>query len=409
MSVPGINANMVALLTGSAPLLRLQNDSSLQQTLQLGQVIEAKVIRSFQGGRYLVEFAGQERVIDSNLPLQQGQVLRARVLAMDEQVTLERMHAPSRAATPDQSGTSPAPAWLQQPGAEAALALFAQYGKLLSQTQWQALQAPARGSGAPAAVLSGLVLARLGLPLDDALLRNLAESLAGQSQLRAGQAVLAAASGSQAAASLAAALSTAAEGVSGKAKDETKDSAQLLAQLVADELAQSQALLMAGDEEGAHAGQDSSQHAKLAQAMATTVLNARQDGALVQRVLSLPLMVDGRLVELRLALFDESDQAQIQPELRQRSLRIALDLDSLGRVELLARLVNHHLSLEWRASSESLADLAGRHDAQLAGRLSELGIALDGARYVVADGGEGSAMQEVMTRVIAGGNFSLVA
>lgn len=58
MSVQGIQSELPALLASSAPLLRLQSDNSQQQTLQLGQVIEAKVMRAYQGGRYLVQLAG---------------------------------------------------------------------------------------------------------------------------------------------------------------------------------------------------------------------------------------------------------------------------------------------------------------------------------------------------------------
>jgi hypothetical protein len=165
MSVTSVNANILSLLSASAPLLRLQNDGTLRQTLQLGQVIEAKVMRSFQGGRFLVQLGAQERVVDSSIPLQEGQVLRARVLALDEQVVLERMQAQTQ--TEAEPGAGAAPAWLQREGAQQALALYSQYASLLDAAQWAGLQGLARAQGASATVLAALTLARLNLPLQE--------------------------------------------------------------------------------------------------------------------------------------------------------------------------------------------------------------------------------------------------
>lgn len=400
-----VNANMLALLSGSAPLLRLQSDSSLQQTLQLGQVIEARVMRSFQGGRYLLELAGQERVVDSSIPLQEGQVLRARVLSMDEQVVLERLQAKPQQALAQQTADAGAPAWLQRTGAEAALQLYAQYAWLLGAQQWQALEGLARVHGSHSVTLAALALARLGVPLQTGLLQTLAQALSGHSLLRPGQTILAATTAQPAGPGLAQAGGV----LAGAGMANTAEDAQVLSQLLSEELAQAGASLQTAAGQ-AHTGDDAMPgDDSLARAMAAILLNARQDGSLAQRVLSLPLSVNGRLTELRLALFDESDQQSVQPELRQRTLRIALELDALGRVELLARLVNRHVSLEWTSASESLALLAGGQDSALAQSLNASGFTLDSARYVAGVREEGAAMQEVMARVIAGGGFSVLA
>lgn len=72
--------------------------------------------------------------------------------------------------------------------------------------------------------------------------------------------------------------------------------------------------------------------------------------------MSIPLCIDGRLVEFKMALFDESDQAELEPELKQRTFRIALDLDSLGEIDLTARVVNRHINIDLLAASAGVVE-----------------------------------------------------
>jgi hypothetical protein len=145
-------------------------------------------------------------------------------------------------------------------------------------------------------------------------------------------------------------------------------------------------------------------------ALAKHLLNVQPSGAMAHRMMSIPLCIDGRLVEFRMALFDESDQAELKPELKQRTLRIALDLDSLGKTELTARVVDRHISIDLLAVSADVAETLGSHHGQLGSTLAALGWAVDGVRYgVAADSDDDPVVRSVMERVVAGGSFKLVA
>ncbi len=395
---PVTGAALPAALAGIAPLLRFQSDASALKTLELGQVIEARVMRVFQGGRYLMDINGQERVVDSTIPLQQGEVLRGRVVALDEQVVLEKMlAAPHAAAQAESANAPPAPPWLLKLGDAQALQLFQQFAGVLTAAEWQALEISARTLGGGAATLAALTLKRSALPLEPALLQVLAQEQTGATLLAPGRRLLEAVP----------------PAVAASHPERLQADAALLERLVEDELAAGQALLH--QEADAQQGQGSPERqpdAALWAALAIAMLNAQQPGALAHRIMSLPLAIDGRLVELQLALFDDAEQAALLPELRQRTVRIALELDSLGRVELLARVVNRHLSLEIRSATEEGASALGRQDSQLAALLAQMQWTLDGASYVVASAAVGASpglVRTVMQRMVAGDNFSIEA
>lgn len=382
-----------AALSGTAPLLRFQSDGVSRHALEPGQMLQARVLQTFQGGRYLLDVAGDERVADSSLPLRAGESFRARVLAVGEQVVLERLRdaAAPRADLP-QDASQPPPAWLQRADDETALDLFRQHGPLLTPQEWQALGAQAAGVEAQDLVLSALVARRAGLPPDPLLLRSLIEALSGESLAAIGQETLSVGLGA------------------GAQADATRDNAQEVAAAIDRQLHQAQrdhgADIGAGNGDGDMQGGEQARRAWIAQRL----LNAQQPGALAHRMMSLPLAIDGRLVEFRIALFDVSSDADLTPELRQRSLRIALDLDGLGKIDLLARVVDSHVRVEVLAASEAAAATLGGQDHLLSRALAALGWTLDGASYAVKPSDSGDAVvRTVMERIVAGDNFNMVA
>lgn len=129
-------ANAVtAWLSGTAPLLRFQGGGTLERSLALGQVLEGRVTRTFQGGRYLMEFNGQERVVDSAVPLQEGDVLRGRVVALGEQVVLEKMASAPQGQAPQEAADAPIPAWLMRLDDTQALRLYQQHADAMDAAQ----------------------------------------------------------------------------------------------------------------------------------------------------------------------------------------------------------------------------------------------------------------------------------
>jgi hypothetical protein len=389
-----------AWLSGTAPLLRFQGGGALERSLTLGQVLEGRVTRAFQGGRYLMEFNGQERVVDSAVPLQQGDVLRGRVVALGEQVVLEKLVAAPQGHTPQDTADAAVPAWLARLDDPQALRLYHRHADGMDAAQWRSLAQLASKHGAERAILSALTVHQIGLPLHAAAMQALAHALAGKPLLSRSQQSLMAAMAMPGSAP-------------GSLTQHVASDASLLAQTVELELAANRAALLdepAGDMAQDHDGEADRQAGSWWAALAKQLLNVQPPGAMAHRMMSLPLCIDGRLVEFRIALFDESDQTELQPELKQRTLRIALDLDSLGKVELTARAVDRHISIDLLAGSEDAAKMLGGQHGHLDSALATLGWTVDGVRYGVAPHSEDdSVVRSVMERLVAGGSFRIVA
>lgn len=258
----------------------------------------------------------------------------------------------------------------------------------------------ASSHGAERAILSALTVRHIGLPLHAVAMQALAEALAGKPLASQNQQ------------SLITAVPLCGT-VPGSGTQHVASDASLLANTVEQELgANSEALFRepAGDQAQDHNGEADRQASSWWATLAKQLLNVQPPGATAHRMMSLPLCIDGRLVEFRIALFDESDQAELQPELKQRTLRIALDLDSLGRVELTARTVDRHIGIDLLAGSAGSAETLGSYHGQLGSALAALGWTVDGVRYGVAPQSEDDPIvRSVMERVVAGGSFRMVA
>ena len=90
----------------------------LPGALSLGQIVKARVLKHYEGGRYLVSLEGRERVVDSSVPLNTGELVRGRVIAVGERIELQPL--PESLPTPQDPVAA-------QPTDELA-SVFAQYG-----------------------------------------------------------------------------------------------------------------------------------------------------------------------------------------------------------------------------------------------------------------------------------------
>src|SRR4051812_30947362 len=91
MNVPGVSAFSVGSQTASAINFSVAGGDDFAGKLQLGQIIKGRVLRHYEGGRYAVDFDGREKVVDSVVPLQTGDVLHGKVIGLGERVELERV------------------------------------------------------------------------------------------------------------------------------------------------------------------------------------------------------------------------------------------------------------------------------------------------------------------------------
>jgi hypothetical protein len=119
--------------------------------------------------------------------------------------------------------------------------------------------------------------------------------------------------------------------------------------------------------------------------IAAAVFNLQTDGPVAHTVSTLPFLVDGRLVELDVALFEQHATTPTQEELRHRRLVIALDLSALGHIEVDVTFVGRRAALLVTCDVEEAANELSRHASGLRRTLGGLNWAVDALRYEVAD------------------------
>src|SRR6185503_18645693 len=116
--------NMSVAPTDLAAALHVE----LPSALSLGQIVKARVLKHYEGGRYLVSLEGRERVVDSSVPLSTGELVRGRVVAVGDRIELQPL--------PPAVGEDTFQATLQEKVDEPAdplTATFAQFGLQLDE------------------------------------------------------------------------------------------------------------------------------------------------------------------------------------------------------------------------------------------------------------------------------------
>ena len=127
----------------------------LPGALSLGQIVKARVLKHYDGSRYLVSLEGRERVVDSSVPLNTGELVRGRVIAVGDRIELQPL---------PESSPAPQDPVAAQPADELASA-FAQFGLKLDDAARAVVMKSLRGAADPqATVLAAITLAKLGLP-----------------------------------------------------------------------------------------------------------------------------------------------------------------------------------------------------------------------------------------------------
>ena len=274
-------------------------------------------------------------------------------------------------------------------------ALFERYQARLEPAEWSALQRlAARGPAPEQAALAGLVLHKVGLQIAPELFRAVHAALA-KPEAEALFALPAQA------------LSLAAVAGAGRSARAEQDAVPALAAWLARALADvPEARLRESRDDDDMLDADGGGDADLAR----WILNAQTGGSVTQRVATLPLLLDGELVELDIALFAQNDDAGREPKpdaIRHRELVFALTTEALGRIEVRALLANGHLRLRIAADSPATTERLAEHAETLEAGLQHIGWQVDEQRYESRVGSAaGGVLASVVEHLISPGSVS---
>ncbi len=410
MSIQNISAGLTPLTQSTGSRLYLPGAGEFADKLTVGQVIKGRVLRHYEGNRYLVGFDGNERVVDSGVPLKTGELLHGRVLAVGERVELQRILPPER----DNATLVPEP-WVgrdthlsDKAGRSTQLdELLARYRAQLNPVdQSQLMKAVRAVPDATAMALAGMMLHKLGFQLTPELL-SVAYATLSRAGLQAGAtatltelAVTSPQGTEQQAAAiggLAEALKDAMDAASRQRL--TQPDAQHSAGDVPSHINGNQtgATMQSGTNTGAG---DFSQGS--GGDLGYRLLNAQNGSTVSHRIGTLPLLLGGQLIEVDVAMFEQHRDAEQKPAARHRQLVFSLNTEALGAVEVAARVVGEHVRIRVLAQDSNISAILSSYAASLRSALEVGGWTVDEIVYETKTTSDQSgAVRSVVEHVIS--------
>ncbi|HLQ26911.1 MAG TPA: flagellar hook-length control protein FliK [Acidiferrobacterales bacterium] len=392
----------------------LPGGSEFTNNLTLGQIIKGRVMRHYEGNRYLVDFDGQEKVVDSVVPLRTQELIHGKVIAIGERVELQRIR--DKATEPQQT---PAKTVALEPGLTGSKSqqlmqqVLERYaGRLTVEDNAALLRLMENSSDPHATALVGMALNKLGLNIAPELLRAIFNSWLSSSQHGVFP------------------VAVSAPRLEGAALSSetfvTRETVEKLSQLLAwaigdipekkyiESITQSKTEGAAdGRESGMEVANRYSSEGSASGAMqpgtydlGRWLLNAQTDGVVSHQLGTLPIHLGDRLIEVDIAVFEQR-QSQVKEGIRHRQLVFSLHTDSLGHIEVTAKIAGNHLRIRVSTEDPEKTEITSRYFAQLRDTLIEFGWQVDELIYETRDGNErGEVVGAVIEHIISQDSLS---
>ncbi len=412
------------LLARGASSISFPGDGDFASKLTLGQIIKGRVLRSYEGSRHLVDFAGQQKVVDSAVPLRPDEVIYGRVIGLGEKVELQRVNANVTApATATAAAAAPA---LTGKSGELIAGLLERFQAQLSPAELSMLQRLVeRAPQAEQMAMSGLVLSKLGVPISPAALRAVFEALrtdpAKAMFALPGQAIELATrpATADAVAPPTAAFATLLSELLRDVPESQRDGGGAATTMAGGNAAGGAmawegalAARNSGSSNGGTARDNGRRDSSDIADVARLILNVQSGGAIAHRVGTLPLLVDGKLVELNIALFEQNDarQGDEAQAHRHRQVVFAVTTEALGRVEVRAAIAGTHIRLAVSTEVRDSAQFLARHAGRLTTDLETLGWQIDELVYETTPvAAPGVVARTLIEHLVAPGSVSALA
>jgi hypothetical protein len=406
-------------LTGAGQRLVLQPDPEFASTLTLGQIIKGKVLRQYEGNRYAVSFGGREKVVDSSIPLRNGEILYGRVIGLDDKVQLQRVYADrSQSVQPAPDSTA---GLIATPAESRVLRLFEQYRAALGAGDLRMLGQLVRTASQPELMaLSGLVLNKLGMTLQPVLVRALyrvlheAKPAALDETANAG--VLTADAGKDGAVFNREAIEQLARALSPmQMKTQTQERREPDAAEGRDADADGMSAVATGNDGAAMSAASDDGHqffdtpAGQEWLLGRFLLNVQSEGSVAHRLASFPIWFGDRLIEVEMALFTQQrDTGQEDSgDIQYRKLVFSLDTEGLGHVEISVHVANRNLRVIVATDNEPATGELAQYLPDLKHELAAFGWQLDELSYRTTESDlQGNVIRSVVEHYISQDSLS---
>ena len=373
MSIANILQAIHAQATGVAgQAISILNDGTFGNTLNLGQILKGKVLRHYEGSKYLVEMSGSERIVDSAIPLNRDEVIHGRVVGLDDKVHLKLLSKfdANNQVPNDISNTSPK---FAAGSNESILAgLQSQLNVSLNQAETRLLLAQMKtSSNAELTGLSGVIMKKLGVKLNPEALLAISRVLKDDMRVVDEAARIVMPNGLKKSADLIRLV----DEISRHIKSGIEKEAHAEVYHVDDE--EISAFVSPRKEDNKNDQQNREQQNQWL--LGKYLLNSQQDGSVAHKYTTIPLWIGDKYIEFDIALFSQKES--MKNSVRHQHLAFNLVLERLGEIEMHAIVSNKQLSLNITTGKEASAEILSDRLADLRKTLSDFGWGLDAIRY----------------------------
>jgi hypothetical protein len=389
--------------SGATGNLSIPGGDDFAGKLQLGQIIKGRVLRHYEGSRYGVDFNGREKVVDSGVPLQTGELLYGKVIGLGDKVELERVRMPAAAPAREDTAPNAHPWTMGGDAGKLAAQLFEQYQGRLTPDQAQVIEQSMRGAGDKQSMaLSGLMLSKLGVNMAPELLKAVYEllradpnrglfALSGNTLELQTTGIKPDVARDAASQSPVVALAEALKQYVEQSPEKEMQDNLRAPGMAADQAASQQAESAPDQQNQSGAGFD----------LGRWLLNVQTGGSVGHRVNTIPLLVNGRLVELDIAVFEQREGRQNKEETKHRQLSFSLRSEQLGQVEAHLVLTGDHMKMTLGAERETTAESLSAYSPELMQQLKDDGWQVDQLNYEVKAGKGTSVARAVLQHVVS--------
>lgn len=367
------------------------------KSISLGQIIKGKVLKVYDTNRYGVIMGGQERIVDSTISFQVGQQLSAKVMDIhDNKVSLKLIERSANRDVIPTNLTESKPQSLVD-------SLIRQFNmEQLSDVQKQAITDIANTFGNDMfAIKVALYLAKVGLPISEALIKNLLKSADLSTSVVPHQRNLSNTTSTVRTDNLPALYLAIAEILSGKDMSAVseKDAEESVNQTDFEQHMPSGYTSAADLEKDASSFESNSEQAPFMK-----LLNIDTDSAIAHSFDVLAIIINDRLMEFDVAFFDQA-KAETGVTL---SKQIVFELETLaGKVGIVAKLVNNRLSVALNADQPTLLEALQQQQDAFSESLNNAGWILEQMDYARSTE-RTSAMSAVIDHVLMQGSMEMV-
>jgi hypothetical protein len=372
------------MASSSAKTFFVNADNDFLSKLTVGQVIQAKVMRHHEGSRYSVELNGREKIIDSANPLQPGQLIEGKVKSLGQQVEVERFETGKEVV--DKRGATEHPPLNSGKGlggskdvvANELKEHFASKKITLNESEIYLIKGlMGKSEAANAIIASALAVKKTSVSLTKETITSVAKMLSPHKSdasfnVMSDVAILDVDAGLPAELAQAQTVKSLAEQIKHYAF--LSESEDLLQQQLSAESYSAADNDFLGD--GRH--------------LAQWILNVQDDSSINHRLMHFPIWLGDKLVEIRMAFFDQNRPSKTIPsdDLCYKKIVFTVDLKKLGAVNVVATMYGQHMNLSLTSNNRNISTYMAEYTEMLKANISCIGWDLDQLEYATLNDSE---------------------